>query len=245
MGSWSALQILCALLYAGNLFAVFRATPFQELLSNRFRQHLIFGSAASLFFLWLFRTGIPDSPTVHFLWLTALCLTLGYRHAIIASGLTFLGMIIVGYEPLNMWGVKGLLGVAIPVGLTYLIYNFSFHKLYRHFFMYIFVCAFFTGALMISVKMLLLSGYYHLDGIYDDGVIYDNYIMLIPLMLFSEAMLNGITMTMLVVYKPQWVYTFYDKFYFDEDKSKNKLSVEKEQEEKKNKGNQTNDSPEE
>jgi uncharacterized membrane protein len=28
-------------------------------------------------------------------------------------------------------------------------------------------------------------------------------------------MLNGMTMTLLIIYKPQWVYTFYDKFYID------------------------------
>jgi uncharacterized membrane protein len=26
-------------------------------------------------------------------------------------------------------------------------------------------------------------------------------------------MLNGMTMTLLVIYKPQWVYSFYDKHY--------------------------------
>lgn len=237
MESWSLLQILCTLLYAGNVLAVIKATPFQEILTNRFRQHLIFGSAAAVFFLWLFRTGVPDSPTVHFLWLTALCLTLGYRHAILASALTLTGMVAVGIEPIQFWGVKGLLGITVPIGLTYLIYNLSFHKLFRHFFMYIFICAFFTGALMISIKMLLLGGYFYLDDIYTGDVIYDNYIMLIPLMLFSEATLNGITMTMLVIYKPKWVYTFYDKYYFDDDQSKDNSTAATEE-----KRNHPNDS---
>lgn len=222
MENWTTLQLLCTLLYAANLLWVVHATSFKELVADRQSQHLLFGYAAAVFFLWLFRTGIENSPTVHFLWLTALCLTLGYRHAMLSSALALLGMVLIGHEPIQFWGVKGLLGVALPVGVTYLIYTISFHKIPRHFFIYIFVCAFFTGAFMIAMKMLLLAGYYHLDGIYSDAVIYDNYIMLILLMMFPEAMLNGITMTMLVIYKPQWVHTFYDKFYFDNQPSKSK-----------------------
>lgn len=68
---------------------------------------------------------------------------------------------------------------------------------------------------MIAIKMLLLGGYYSLQGTYDWITIKDNFIVLIPLMLFPEGMLNGMTMTLLVIYKPHWVYTYQDKFYID------------------------------
>ena len=68
---------------------------------------------------------------------------------------------------------------------------------------------------MIGVKMSLLSGYFYLNGDYDWQTVRDNYLVLSLLMLFMEGMLNGMTMTLLVIYKPQWVYTFYDKFYIN------------------------------
>ena len=101
------------------------------------------------------------------------------------------------------------------IALTHLIYNFSFHRLPRNLFLYIFVCAFLPGALMIALKMFLLGSYYSLDGTYDWLTVKDNFVVLIPLMLFPEGMLNGMTMTLLIIYKPHWVYTFHDKFYID------------------------------
>ena len=87
----------------------------------------------------------------------------------------------------------------------------------RNMFVYVFVCAFFPAALGIAIKMGLIGGFYTLNGTYPWDVVVDNYEVLIPLMLFPEAMLNGMTMTLLVIYKPDWVYTFNDKHYFDPD----------------------------
>jgi uncharacterized membrane protein len=197
------------------LITVCRHIEFKQLFTSRLQQHLVFGAAASVFFLWIFRAGIYDGLSVHFLWLTALTLTLGVRWSIIAASLALLGVTALGYEKWEMLGVNALIGVAIPIGLTYLIYNVSFHRLPRNVFLYIFVCGFFPGALMIAIKMLLLGGYYSLQGTYDWITIKDNFIVLIPLMLFPEGMLNGMTMTLLVIYKPHWVYTYQDKFYID------------------------------
>ncbi len=63
--------------------------------------------------------------------------------------------------------------------------------------------------------MLALSGYFYLDGLYSWHIIEDNYLMISTLMLFPEAMFNGMTITLLIIYKPEWVYTFYDKLYLD------------------------------
>jgi uncharacterized membrane protein len=62
---------------------------------------------------------------------------------------------------------------------------------------------------------LALSGYFYFDGIYSWQIIEDNYLMLTTLMFFPEAMFNGMTITLLIIYKPEWVYTFYDKLYLD------------------------------
>ncbi|WP_026374587.1 energy-coupling factor ABC transporter permease [Aestuariibacter salexigens] len=209
------LQIVSLLLFGGLLTAVARQIDWHQFRVNKHTQHLVFGASASVFFLWLFRAGIYQGLDVHFLWLTALTLMLGFRMAVVSASLALLGITLVGKESLTMLGVNGLLGVLTPIGLSYLIYILSFHKLPRHFFVYIFVCAFFTGALMIALKMALLGSFYFLDGAHSWTVVQDNYLVLIPLMLFPEAMLNGMTMTLLVIYKPSWVYTFYDKHYLE------------------------------
>jgi uncharacterized membrane protein len=213
----SPIQSLAMLTYLGLMAMVLWRLPFHQLLEDKRGQHLIFGASASVFVLWLFRAGIYEGLNVHFLWLTALTLILGLRRALLSGFLALLGITSVGEESWLMLGINGLLGVLLPIGLSYLVYTLAFHKLPRHFFVYVFVCAFLPGALMIGLKMLAMGCYFSLDGLYQWQVVKDNYLLLIPLMIFPEAMLNGMTMTLLIIYHPNWVYTFYDKYYFKED----------------------------
>lgn len=189
--------------------------PIKQLLTQGRIQHLVFGSAACVFGLWLFKTGVHPGLDVHFLWLCALCLMLGLRWALVSASIALFGLTLLGKESWSMLGVNGLIGVVIPLVCTYLIYSFSFHRLPKHFMIYVFICAFLPGALTIAIKMFLLGGYYYLDGIYPWETIQSNYIVLIQLLAFPEAMFNGMTIILLVIYKPHWVYTFYDKFYIE------------------------------
>lgn len=211
----TVLQLSAALFYFGFVGWLLHKFSFGQMLQTKRMQHLVLGASVFIFGLWMFRVGIPDAPKVHFLGLTALSLLLGFRRAIISASLALLGVTATGQESWQMLGVNGLCGVLVPVGFSYLVYNLSFHKLPRHFFVYIFCCAFLTSALCIALKMSLLSGYYFLEGTYSWDTIFDNYLILVLLLVFSEAMFNGMCMTLLVIYAPTAVYSFYDKFYLD------------------------------
>jgi uncharacterized membrane protein len=213
--NFSDLQIVAGLLSLAICYLVGKKLIFSRLISDKKCQHLVFGSAACVFILWMFRTGIYEGLTVHFLWLSALPLLLGFRWAIFSASLALMGVTLLGQESVDMLGVNFLLGILAPISLTYGIYSLTFHKLPRHIFIYIFLCAFIPGALSIGFKMLALSGYFYLDGMYTWRVIEDNYLILTTLLLFPEAMFNGMTITLLIIYRPQWVYTFYDKLYLD------------------------------
>jgi uncharacterized membrane protein len=211
----TTLQTLALIAFAAVLVAILKQISWSEFVSNKKRQHLVFGSTASLFVLWIFRAGIYEGLDVHFLWLTAITLTLGFRYAVLTATVALIGMTAIGKSDIAMFGVSGLFGIAIPVAVSYLVFMVAFHKLPRHVFIYIFICAFFPGAAMIALKMGLLGGYFVADGLHSWEVVKDNYLVLIPLLLFPEGMLNGMTMTLLVIYKPDWIYTFHDKFYID------------------------------
>ena len=209
------IQTVAGLLSLLICFFVSKKLIFSQLILDKKCQHLVFGSAACVFILWMFRTGIYDGLNVHFLWLSALTLLLGFRWAMFSASIALLGVTIFGKESIDMLGVNFLLGILAPISLTYGIYSLTFHKLPRHIFTYIFLCAFIPGALTIALKMLALSGYFYLDGLHSWHIIEDNYLMISTLMLFPEAMFNGMTITLLIIYKPEWVYTFYDKLYLD------------------------------
>jgi len=209
----STLQLLGLLLYSAIVAMSFKKVDVAHFIKDRHQQHLVFGTAASLFVLWLLKAGIFEGLDVHFLGLSVLTLMLGFRYAVLSSFLALIGANFIGYGSWENTGINGLLGNALPIVITYLFYMLSFHRIPRQLFVYIFVCAFFPAALSIAFKTLALGGYYVIEGVYSWDIVFDNYILLTPLLVFPEALLNGMAITILVIYKPSWVYTFHDKFY--------------------------------
>lgn len=207
------LQSAAILISVLLLFLLGKKLAFRQFIQDKQSQHLVFASTVCLLLLWMFQTGLADSPKVHFLWLSALPLVLGFRWAVLCSVIVLLVLSLLGIESLNMFGVNFLAGCLAPIALTYGIFSLAFHKLPKNIFIYIFLCAFIPGALTITLKMLLMSGYFYFDGLYSGQSIVDNYLMLTTLLAFPEAMFNGMTITLLIIYKPHWVYTFYDKHY--------------------------------
>ena len=71
----SLLEILRLMLYVGVYLHVLKHIDFKLIIAHKRLQHLVFGAGAVVFVLWLFRAGIYDGLSVHFLWLSALTLT--------------------------------------------------------------------------------------------------------------------------------------------------------------------------
>ncbi|MFT6268226.1 MAG: putative membrane protein [Alphaproteobacteria bacterium] len=211
----TTIQTISLLVYAIGLIYVITKTDYKRIIKERKWQHIVFGSTVAVLFLWSFRISIYDGLVIHFLWLTTLTLVLGFRWAVLVASTVLIIMTIIGNEQWDMLGVNGLIGVFLPILITYGIFAFSFHRIPRHLFVYIFLCAFFPGAITIGVKMLALGGYYFVEGVYTWDIIQYNYINMTLLMIFPEAFFNGFSITCLVIYKPDLVHTFHDKFYID------------------------------
>ena len=79
--------------------------------------------------------------------------------------------------------------------------------------MYIFVAGFLAAALTICLQLLLSSVLLYLDGRYDWQTITDNYLLFALLIWFPEALLNGAAVTLMAIYRPDWLRTFYDREY--------------------------------
>lgn len=212
----TTLQILSSIVYICVLLVVVKNTNFRPLLNDKHFQHRLFGASATLFILWVLRVGIVEGLYVHFLWLTALSLIFGFRWSIISATVVLLGATIVGQHPFSMLGINGLVIVLLPIFLSYAILSLSFHKMSQHIFIYIFICAFLAGGISIGLKMFLQGVYFYIDIEYDWDDVKNNYLHIIPLVVFPEALFNGMIMTLLIIYKPEWVYTYHDKFYLDD-----------------------------
>jgi uncharacterized membrane protein len=85
----------------------------------------------------------------------------------------------------------------------------------KHYFIYVFVNAFFAAGLIAVVGALVTTGLLLVVGAYSLDKLRDTYLLFLPLMFFPEAVLNGWVMSVLVGFKPAWVRSFSDEEYLD------------------------------
>ncbi len=206
-------QVAALLLWLVLLAFSLNASLLRTLGAHPLYQHLCLGGAIVLVPLWTLRAGLHEGLEIHFLGLTSLTLLLGWRLALLASCLTLLLLAYFGVIPLADIGWQALIGVALPVATSWLLFLGSWAWLPRHLFVYLFVAAFLGGALSISAKVIASALLMGVSGTYSWHTISADYLSIWPLLLFPEALLNGMTMTLLAVYRPHWVNTFFDREY--------------------------------
>lgn len=211
----TSLQTMSLVIYVIGIVYVVTNTDLKRIVQERRWQHIVFGSIVCVLFLWSFRISIYEGLIMHFLWLTTLTLVLGFRWAILAATTVLLIVTIIGNEDWQMLGVNGLLGVFLPILITYAIFSFTFHRIPRNLFTYIFLCGFLPGALTIGLKMMAFSGYFYIENFYTWDVIEYYYTNMTILMIVQETFFNGFSIACLVIYKPDLVHTYHDKFYID------------------------------
>ncbi len=206
-------QVAALLLWLVLLAFSLNASLLRTLGAHPLYQHLCLGGAIVLVPLWTLRAGLHEGLEIHFLGLTSLTLLLGWRLALLAPCLTLLLLAYFGVIPLADIGWQALIGVALPVATSWLLFLGSWAWLPRHLFVYLFVAAFLGGALSISAKVIASALLMGVSGTYSWHTISADYLSVWPLLLFPEALLNGMTMTLLAVYRPYWVNTFFDREY--------------------------------
>ncbi|MDP5292325.1 energy-coupling factor ABC transporter permease [Oceanimonas sp. CHS3-5] len=194
------------------LLAAWRVN-WHALIADKSRQHLCFGAGMALVPLWMLQAGIREGLEVHFLGLTTLALMLGWRLSQLMALLALLLVTAFGFETWPEFGANLVLGVILPIAVSYFVFLLTYSYLYRHLFVYIFVAGFFNAALTMAVKSLAMAGYMVWSGQYGWQMVQNDYLSILPLLLFPEALLNGMAITLLVVFRPQWVCTFYDRDY--------------------------------
>jgi hypothetical protein len=106
-----------------------------------------------------------------------------------------------------------LLMGAVPVGVSWALFRLIDGKLPNHLFIYVFLNAFFGAALAVAAVGLASTAFAALAGAYPLGYLLDEYLPYYLLMAWAEAFATGMLITVMVVYKPEWVATFDDRRY--------------------------------
>ncbi len=162
--------------------------------------------------LWLIKTGIKPGLNFHLIGATAL--TLMFRPLFALFSLALLtAAISIWHGEYAAFAANWLIMGGVPVAVSWLIYRLVDSKLPNHLFIYIFINAFFGAAIAIIAVGLASTGFIALAEAYPLKYLLEEYLPYFFLIAFSEAFITGMLITMMVIYKPEWIATFDDKRY--------------------------------
>ena len=200
------------LLYAWLLWRAVRWADWKRL-RDRDQQHVFLGAAVCLLMLWTLRVEVQPGFSWHLSGMVTLTLMYGWSLAIIAGSLAMVGITLFGLNDWYGFAPSALVFIVLPVTLTQAILGLVRAYLPKHYFVYVFVNAFFAGGLVSILVALGATGLMLLAGAYTLQKLIDSYLLFLPLMFFPEAVLNGWLISIMVGFKPHWVGSFRDEEY--------------------------------
>lgn len=207
---WLGLLWLTCLLLGGGI--AWRAR--WRMLVDPRNLNVFLAATLAVLALWLIKTGIK--PGLNFHLLGATVLTLMFRPLFAVFGLAMvIASISVWSGEYAAFAPNLLIMAVVPVAVSWTIYRFVDRRLPNHLFIYVFLNAFFGAAVAISAVGLVSTGFAALSGVYPLAYLLEEYLPYYLLMAWAEAFSTGMVITLLVVYRPEWVATFDDKRYIE------------------------------
>jgi len=178
-------------------------------------QHFFLGSIIVASGFWFMRAGIRPGLDFHILGVTALTLLMGWRLAVLALAMVLVVMAVLGVIDLTAWAMSLLLGVAVPVAATYQFFIHVYRRLPHNPFIYILVAGFLNAGFSQVIYTSAVSAWYWWAEGYTLDYIWDDYLRLLPLMMFPEGITNGMFIAGMVSFHPRWLSTFDEDSYFN------------------------------
>lgn len=210
---FSSGQFVILLLLIVWIYAIWPKEELAQLLKDKALQWRLLVVLVAINGLWLLNASILPGLHLHFLGIITCMLMFGWRLASLALLLpcAFFSLFVL-QKPAD-FGAFSLFSMAIPVFLGFVFYSRSYHLLPKHLFVFIFVGGFINAGLSTVSHQLVWALWLWGAGDYSWSTLVDNYVSLIPLLAFPEALLNGMAVTLLVVYQPQWLFDYLDRQY--------------------------------
>lgn len=175
--------------------------------------NVFLGSVVCLILLWTLRAEIQPGFSWHLSAMVTITLMFGWSFAVIGGSLALFGTTVAGLNDWSGFIPTALIFIVLPASLTQLILGLARAYLPKHYFVYVFINAFFAGGLIAVLVALSATGLLLVADAYTLQKLIDNYLVVLPLMFFPEAMLNGWMISIMVGFKPDWVGSFRDEEY--------------------------------
>ncbi|TAH46712.1 MAG: hypothetical protein EYC67_08380 [Betaproteobacteria bacterium] len=207
--TWHVFMLLLTLAVAYDLF---RRAPWSRLREGP-TLNVMLGCAVALTLVWSMKAGVKPGLDLHLVGAMAGTLILGPRLAIVALALALCGITLNGTTAWLAWPVNFIVTVVVPIIVAAGLKRLVERWLPAHFFIFIFVIGFAGAALAVMAQGAVASVILVLAGAYPADFLLNEYLPFFLLLGFSEAWISGAVVTLLVIYKPEWVSGFDDSRY--------------------------------
>lgn len=194
------------------LIWMFRSGRWAELRRPE-RINLWLGTAVALMLVWRMKAGVYPGLDLHLLGAMVANLLFGPQLAMGLLGVVLIGVGLATGMDWQSLGLNWLFMAVLPVVIAEGIRRFANRRLPRHFFVYVFVVAFFGSAATVMLQGVAASLLLTSAGVYAFDFLASNYLPYCLLLGFSEAWLSGAVITVMVIYRPEWVASFDDRLY--------------------------------
>lgn len=171
------------------------------------------GAAVALMLVWRMKAGVYPGLDLHLLGAMVATLLFGPQLAMALLAVVLAGVMLATGGEWQSGPMNWLVMAVWPVICAETIRRLVAWRLPRHFFVYVFVVAFFGSAATVLAQGLLASVVLSAAGVYALDFLAANYLPYVLLLGFSEAWLSGAVVTVLVIYRPDWVVSFDDRQY--------------------------------
>lgn len=203
---------LFAVPYAWLLFTAVRWANWRRLAYPN-QLNLFLGTVVCLALLWTLRTEVEPGFVWHLSGMVTVTLMFGWSLAVIAGSLALAVITLFGLNDWSGFLPTVLVFIVLPAALTQVVLGLVRAWLPKHYFVYVFVNAFFAAGLIALLVALAATGLLLAADAYSLQRLSDTYLLFLPLMFFPEAVLNGWLIAIMVGFKPDWVGSFRDEEY--------------------------------
>ena len=162
---------------------------------------------------WTMKASVQPGLSLHLVGATAATLMFGPQLAIACLSLALAGIAFDGAIAWSSYPLNLLIMVVIPVFVAYRLFRWVDRRLPNNYFVYIFINAFLGAGLSIVVLGTVATAALAAVEAYPVAQLSSEYLPFFLLLGFSEAWLTGMALTLMVVFKPEWVATFDDSRY--------------------------------
>lgn len=177
------------------------------------RLNLFLAATVAVLGLWQIRAGIKPGLVFHLYGISVLTLMFGFWRASFAGMLILLANALFGRGSLATLGVDAVLVAMLPAATSWGMFRLLDRHLPNHFFIYVLGNGFFGGAAAAAAIGLTTTAVMALSEAYTLSYLLEHYTPYTLLISWAEAFSTGMAVTMMAVYRPQWLETFDDSRY--------------------------------